>query len=96
MLADHPIAGEAQLFVRRERSVVKEAGGNRTGGLRISLDDATPEPGDEVESAGKGRGRHALTAMTLGGIAAGDPPIWDGGCRPLVFRPALDPRQLGW
>src|SRR6185437_847711 len=85
----------AELLVRRQRAVEEEAGRHKRRVLRISLDGAPAEAGDQLERALDSSGGDALAAVPLAHVAAGDPPVRRQPLLALLVRgPALDPRQV--
>src|SRR6185437_4546916 len=75
VLADLAVAGESELFVRRESAVEQEAGRNRRRVLGVALDRAAAEPGDQVERALQARRRDTLAPVPLADEVACDPPV---------------------
>src|SRR6516164_9813630 len=94
VLADLAVTDEPELLVGRQGTVEEEAGGHRTGVLRVSLDSPAAQGRDEIERTGEGRGGHALAPVPLTDVAARDPPVWRGRLAFFVRRAVLDPGHL--
>ena len=94
VLADLAVAGEPLLLVGRERPVEKEPGRHRGRVLRVALDPASAEAGDQGQRARQAGRGHTLTAVSLADVVARDPPVREVGEVLLVGHPVLDPGQL--
>jgi hypothetical protein len=94
VLTDLPVGGEAELLVRRERSVEQESCRHRVGALGIALHRSPAEGGDQVQRPGQCGGGYAMSSVALADIAAPDSPIGEGLLTLLVGGAALDPRQF--
>ena len=96
MFADLAIANEPQMFVGGKCTVVQEPCRYRIRGLRVALNRAPAETGDQLERAGQCSCRDPLAAMPLADVAACDAPVWRGTLVPLIRGTVLDSRQFVW
>ena len=85
---------EPQPVMRRQCPVVEETGRHRIGGLRIALDRATPETGNQIERTSQRGGRNPLTTMPLADVTTRDPPVRQRGPVSFMCSAILDPRHL--
>ena len=72
----------------------QEPGGDQRGVLRVALDPAATEPGDQPERAGEPGGGDALATVALAGVVARDPPVREVGDPLLVRHAVLDAGHL--